>query len=285
MATEALHYRRLVITPSQQEKLMIEVRKRAFNLATKSGYFIQEPDMEGEFPVRLIHSKMVSTKALVIDEERDDHLEFEKLEWQISSATDILFDFNNNTVSVKGAKSGFKFLVASLEEMDVNLIMEEVELDTNAFLESFRKKYTKSMVKSVGLKDYIAERGMKITGTFKATKDSDSLDFIKDHSANMNKWQLQCEYAGDKFKVTVTSKGDISISGEAPEEMNQLLSSWVTEHNLAAAVEVSEEEEEEQEEEEGQEEVQEPQLKLVPSPAPAPPPPPPAPVPQEATVG
>lgn len=277
MASESLHYRRLVITPSQQSKLMIEVRKRAFDLSTKSGYFIQEPEVQGEFPVRLIHSKLVSTKALVVDEEREDHLEFEKLEWQVSSATDILFDFNNSIVLVKGPKSGFKFLEDSLESMDANLTMEAVRVGSKEFLDSFRKKYTKSMVKSVSLKDYVAEHGMKTSGTFKATKDSDSLEFIKDHAVKLNKWQVQCEHGGDKFKVTVTDKGDVSISGEPPEGLTQVLSKMITNHNLAAVVEVEEEEKETQ--------STPPHLTLVPSPALVPPPPPPAPVPQTATVG
>ena len=280
MASEAIHFRRLVIDEEQRAKLMLECRKQAFDLRTKTGYFLQQPDLEGEFPVRLIHGKLVKTKALVVDEQNDHHLEFEKREWQVDFATDIVFDFNNGVVFVKGSKSGFGHLMKTIESMDVDLTIEDIQVDIKAMLDDVRKNYKKSLIKSVVVKNYIAQHGMQISGTFKATPDSDSVEFAVDHASSMTKWQLQCEHGDSKFKITVSEKGDVSISGEAPEGLIELLGSLMIKHNLVD-VEPADDEQEDASEDEGEDQEQ-PQLTLLPNV----PPPPPAKIPQPmATVG
>ena len=281
MPTEAMHFRRLVITQSQKDKMMIEVRKRAFNIVTKSGYFIQPPEAEHQFPIRLVHSKLVATKALVIDENRDDHLEFEKRQWQVESATDMIFDFGAQLVSVLGPKGGFKTLIAALEEMDINSSIEELKVDLKEFYDEYIQTYKKTMVKSVGVKNYIADHGMKTSGTFKASKDSDSAEFINDNADDINKISIQSEYNGEKFKVTLTDSGSVSINGDAPASIADFIGALMSKHNLVEVATVAEDTTEDAAEDDASEEhAERPSLVLVPTPPPLP-----APLPQPIAVG
>jgi hypothetical protein len=126
------------------------------------------------------------------------------------------------------------------------------------------------MIKSVTAKNYVTESGMMISGTFKSTNSSDSLEFVKDNEDSITKWQMAGEHAGDKFKITVSNKADVLVGGDIPDAMLDVVTALLLQYNRIDVVGDFDGEEPEEAELDGQDETKA-VLPLVPPLPPMPP--------------
>lgn len=216
MATQAIHQRNLIIFDSDKDKLLEILNDKAkFSLVTKTGFTELQDQYINGYQYKLIFPKTIKAKEIDIDT-----WDYHSREWKINFHTDVEFSFDEKVALVFGPRNGYTPILSTIKDEDESVQFEfiDFDLDLPEMIKELHHLNPSMTFKSLKIRDYLDDTGMKTTANFKVNGSCDIPRFVTENEDNIVAFRAEIKTDSEtKFTITLDRKGTYKLGGDWPE--------------------------------------------------------------------
>ena len=129
-------------------------------------------------------------------------------------------DLKHGLVSVHGPRGGFNVLFEALDSLpDVSVEFGDLNINIKDYVFELQHAYNKNEIRALKLSDYIAKENMLARATFKVLDVREGEKLTEKFQDQLAAVKLDFKLPTGKCNVTVSRRGSVSMSDDAPREI------------------------------------------------------------------
>lgn len=129
-------------------------------------------------------------------------------------------DQRKGLVGVEGRRGDLTPLFEALDAMPgVHVDFEELNINLTQYMFELQSAFKKNEVKALRIRDYLAREQMLTSASFKLLDKQDAEKLAEKFSDQLDAISLQLKLPDGACNITVTRKGSIRASDDAPDEL------------------------------------------------------------------
>jgi hypothetical protein len=211
----ALHYKLLVCGQPSFRVIRDTLPQLAYEAGMERGFLLAKESTQNRVKGRYIYTKV--GKVVSIDADS-----LEPKEEPVESLVECRFELDQQKglASVEQRRGELNALYEALDAIpDAHVAFEELNLNLAELMFEVQGAYKKNSVKSLRIKDYLAREHMLTSATFKVLEPTEGEKLVERFSDQIEAFTLTLKLPDGKCDLTVTKKGSVRASDDAPDEL------------------------------------------------------------------
>ncbi len=209
------HYKLLMIGGKAWERLKVELPKMPWSDELGYGFILRADNTANRVRGTLVYRRMQNVKDLDVEN-------MTPKDQAVQAHAEVRFelDFQKALVSVEGPRGGLAVLYEHIDSIPFcQVAFEDLDLNLRDLLFEVQGAYRKNMVKSLRIRNYLAREHMLATAGFKIVEASEAEKIAEKFSDQLEAFTLSLKLPDGACKLTVTRRGSVSASDDAPDEL------------------------------------------------------------------
>lgn len=129
-------------------------------------------------------------------------------------------DLKHGLASVQGPRGGFNVLFEALDSLpDVGVEFSDLNLNLKEYVSELQQAFNKNEIRALKLSDYITKENMLARATFKVLDVRDGESLTEKFQDQLAAVKLDFKLPTGKCNVSVSRRGTVSMSDDAPQEI------------------------------------------------------------------
>lgn len=189
------------------------------------GEYTYQPRMERGFVVTKDEPSFIEGRYIYVKSARIKQLNRETLV-PIDPVNETLqevrfaLDLKHGLVSVQGSRGGFNVLFEALDSLPyVCVEFGDLNLNLKEYVSELQQTFNKNEIRALKLSDYIAKENMLARATFKVLDVREGEKLTEKFQDQLAAVKLDFKLPTGKCNVTVSRRGSVSMSDDAPREI------------------------------------------------------------------
>jgi hypothetical protein len=211
----AQHYKLFVCSQNSFRDIRTTLPELAYEPGMERGFVLAKESNLNRVNGRYIYTKF--SKQVGIDAES-----LEPKEESVESLTECRFEIDQQKglVYVEQRRGELNALYDALDAMpNAHVTFEELNLNLCELMFEIQGAYKKNTIKALRIKDYLARENMLASATFKVIEPTEGEKLAERFSDQLEAFTLQLKLPDGAISLTVTRKGSVRASDDAPDEL------------------------------------------------------------------
>ena len=211
----AFHFKILVCGQPSFRVLRDTLPQVAYEPGAERGFLLAKENTQNRLRGRYIYTRV--SKLVSIDA---DSLEPREEPTESLAECRFELDQQKGLVSVEQRRGELNSLYEAVDSIpDVHAAFEDLNLNLSHLLFEVQGAYRKNTIKSLRIKDYLAREHMLTSATFKVIEPTEGEKLAERFSDQLEAFTLNLKLPDGACALTVTRKGTVRASDDAPDEL------------------------------------------------------------------
>lgn len=209
------HYKLLMCGQPSFRAIRETLPEIEFQAGAERGFILDKETNLNRVKGRYVYTQVGKTTTL-------DPETLEKKEEETRSLTECRFEIDQQKglVSVEQRRGELNALYEALDAIpSVNIAFEDLNLNLPPLLFEIQRAYKKNELKSVRIRDYLARENMLTNANFKILEAQEAEKIVEKFDDQIDSFTLTLKLPDGAVALTVTKKGTVRASDEAPDEV------------------------------------------------------------------
>lgn len=211
----ALHYKLLVCSQASFRSTRDTLPQLAYEAGMERGFLLDKESNQNRVVGRYVYTR--TGKAVALDPET-----LQPVEQETKSLAECRFELDQQKglVMAEQRRGELNALFEALDAIpDVNVEFEELNLNLPQVLAEVQSVYKKNEVRTLRIKEYLARENMIATASFKLVDRQGAEKIVDQYSDQLEGFTLKLKLPDGSCDLTVTRKGTVRVSDDAPEDL------------------------------------------------------------------
>lgn len=212
---QALHYKIMVCGQPSFRAIRDTLPQLKYEPGMQRGFLLSEDSNQNRVGGRYIYTKF--GKETKIDPET-----LEQTEEQTEELADCSFEMNQQKglVMVLQRRGELNALYEAVDSIpDAHVAFEELNLNLLELMFEVQGAYKKNEIKTLRIRDYLAREHMLANASFKILEPTEGEKIAEKFSDQLDAFTLVLKMPDGAVNLTVTRKGSVRVSDDAPDEL------------------------------------------------------------------
>jgi len=211
----ALHYKILVCGQNSFRTVRDTLPELSYEPGMERGFLLSKESNQNRVKGRYIYTKF--GKQVSIDAQS-----LEPKEETTESLVECRFELDQQKglACVEQRRGELNALFEALDAMpNTHVVFEELNLNLCELMFEIQGAYKKNTIKALRIKEYLARENMLTNATFKVLEPTEGEKLAERFSDQLEAFTLQLKLPDGAVALTVTRKGSVRASDDAPDEL------------------------------------------------------------------
>ncbi len=212
---QALHYKIMVCGQPSFRAIAAALPQLAYEPGMQRGFVLSKDSNQNRVKGRYIYTRF--GKQTTIDPES-----LEPQEEQTEELAECRFELNQTKglVMVEQRRGELNALYEAVDAIpDAHVSFEELNLNLLDLMFEVQGAYKKNVVKTLRIHDYLAREHMLANASFKILEPTEAEKIAEKYGDQLDAFTLQLKLPDGAINLTVTRKGSVRVSDDAPDEL------------------------------------------------------------------